>query len=216
MPPSKQNVAPFEPGERVFCFHMEMLYEARVLEVQQGENNEGWQYKIHYKGWKNTWDDWVPQDRVRKFNDENKELANQLREQVKAAQKTAKQPKKGTKPNGSDFSSARGSEERNQGHTAASGRGPRRARDYELEQVSTVRFHGVSPILLIRLRCTFPAVTQSRAVPDGAVSVRRASSTVLALSSLSSLSVSAAGSWALDPGRSVGGYILPFACWRTG
>ncbi len=86
MAPSKQNVAPFAVDERVFCFHMDMLYEARILDVQQGETGEGWQYKIHYKGWKSSWDDWVPQYRGRKFNDENKELAAQLRDQIKALQ----------------------------------------------------------------------------------------------------------------------------------
>jgi len=137
MAPSKQPVAPFAVEEKVFCFHMEMLYEARILGVEQSEDG-GWQYKIHYKGWKNTWDDWVPQDRVRKFNDENKELATQLREQFKAMQqKNTKTVKKATKTNGSDFSSARGSEERTAGQSTASGRGPRRIqRDFDLEHVS--------------------------------------------------------------------------------
>lgn len=136
MAPSKQQGPPFAVDERVFCFHMEMLYEARILDVQKDENGDGWQYKIHYKGWKNTWDDWVPQDRVRKFNDENRELASQLREQIKALQqKSSKQVKKAAKANGSDFSSARGSEERTAGTTTTT-RGPRRARDYELETVS--------------------------------------------------------------------------------
>ncbi|KAL8397324.1 hypothetical protein RB594_004156 [Gaeumannomyces avenae] len=151
MPPVKNTGPPFKEEERVFCFHMDMLYEARILEVQAAEAGEGpaggWQYKIHYKGWKNTWDDWVPQDRVRKFNDENKELASQLREQMKSQQKGskaaasagAKRAARGAAGaaaanGGSDFSSLRGSEERTAAHTTSSGRGPRRARDYDLEQ----------------------------------------------------------------------------------
>ncbi|KAL8282324.1 hypothetical protein RB601_008283 [Gaeumannomyces tritici] len=154
MPPVKNTGPPFKEEERVFCFHMDMLYEARILEVQAAEAGEGpaggWQYKIHYKGWKNTWDDWVPQDRVRKFNDENKELASQLREQMKSQQKGskaaasagAKRAARGATGaaaanGGSDFSSLRGSEERTAAHTTSSGRGPRRARDYDLEQVTT-------------------------------------------------------------------------------
>jgi hypothetical protein len=43
--------------------------------------------------------------------------------------------KRGGRANGSDFSSARGSEERHV--TAQGGRGPRRNRDYDLEPVST-------------------------------------------------------------------------------
>ncbi|KAH6848284.1 MRG-domain-containing protein [Chaetomium sp. MPI-CAGE-AT-0009] len=140
MAPQKQQQPPFQKDERVLCFHMEMLYEAKILDVMAAENGEGWLYKIHYKGWKSSWDDWVPQDRVRKFTDENKDLASQLVAQFKMLQsgKAAKQTtKKGgataRAANGSDMSSARGSEERTAA-TTTSGRGPRRARDYELEQ----------------------------------------------------------------------------------
>jgi hypothetical protein len=91
----------------------------------------------------NRWDDWVPQDRVRKFTDENKELAAQLHNQMKLLQQQ-KAPKSVGKgqgkrgANGSDFgSSARGSEERTGSVAAAPGRGgPRRNRDYDLEHVS--------------------------------------------------------------------------------
>ncbi|CAK7563183.1 MAG: Esa1p-associated factor [Sporothrix epigloea] len=203
MPP-KQATAPYAADERVFCFHLDMLYEARVLDVQQvagvpasSDANQRWRYRIHYKGWKNTWDDWVPADRVRKFNDENRELASHLRDQARALQqqKTAKAKKAalgtpggpggpgsgggssgggrnslaatnagalgggsgggsaggsgaGTATPGerggrdhhhhldrhSELASARGSEERmSTGHSHA--RGPRRQRDYDLEQV---------------------------------------------------------------------------------
>lgn len=226
MAPSKASAAtaPFSKDERVLCFHHEMLYEAKVLDSRPTEDGLSFQYKIHYKGWKNTvsqpcvkslrrlniagpsdqswkgefkslpyeedsdtcrpsivrlgctasrqtpkrfpflcqvfekmasstqlvecvsnhvieqWDDWVPQDRVRKFTEENKELAAQLHNQMKALQK---QPKAGGKKgqggraNGSDFSSARGSEERTASVAAQSGRGgQRRGRDYEIENVS--------------------------------------------------------------------------------
>lgn len=89
------------------------------------------------------WDDWVPQDRVRKFTDENKELAAQLHNQVKALQKQPKSGKKGQggRANGSDFSSARGSEERTASVAAQSGRGgQRRTRDYDVETVSSLYF----------------------------------------------------------------------------
>ena len=90
------------------------------------------------------WDDWVPQDRVRKFTEENKELAAQLHHQLKAIRQPAlgkpgKFGGKGGRANGSDFSSARGSEERHASVAAQSGRGgPRRNRDYDLEQVSSL------------------------------------------------------------------------------
>ena len=89
----------------------------------------------------NSWDDWVPQDRLRKFTDENKELAANLHNQMKELQRETRAPKsglkKGGRANGSDFSSARGSEERHTSMAAQSGRGgPRRNRDYDLEPVS--------------------------------------------------------------------------------
>lgn len=137
MAPPRTAVAPYVKDEKVLCFHHEMLYEAKILEVQQSEDAH-FLYRIHYKGWKNTWDDWVPQDRIRKLNDENRELALQLMQQAKASQqKSSKPAKKAALKNGSDFSSARGSEERTGGGNTMSSRGPRRARDYDLEHVST-------------------------------------------------------------------------------
>lgn len=90
----------------------------------------------------------MPQDRVRKFTDENKELAAQLTEQMRALQRkqtsSAKAAKKGNRVNGSDFGSARGSEERNMS-TAPQGRGPRKNRDYDLENVSAHSFISLVP-----------------------------------------------------------------------
>jgi hypothetical protein len=95
--------------------------------------------------WNNSWDDWVPQDRVRKFTPENKELAAQLHNQMKLLQQKA--PKSvGKGPgkrgqNGSDFSSRNDSEELGGSVAAAPGRGgPRRNRDYDLEHVSNSLF----------------------------------------------------------------------------
>ena len=86
------------------------------------------------------WDDWVPQDRVRKFTDENKELAAQLHNQMKALQSKPRvggKKAQGGRANGSGFSSARASEERT-ASIAAQGRGGgrRNIRDYDIENVS--------------------------------------------------------------------------------
>ncbi len=60
MAPSKAAAAtsPYAKDERVLCFHHEMLYEAKILDVRKTDEKDGdhhsWQYKIHYKGWKNT------------------------------------------------------------------------------------------------------------------------------------------------------------------
>lgn len=141
MAPNKASAPPYSKGEKVLCFHHEMLYDATILEIQQAEDSTT-QYKIHYKGWKKTWDDWVPQDRIRKYNDENRELAMQLVQQARASQQSAKPAKKVALKGGSDLSSARGSEERTGGSAALSGRGglARRARDYDMEHVSPPKF----------------------------------------------------------------------------
>ena len=116
--------------------------------------------------WSTSWDDWVPQDRVRKFTDENKELAAQLHAQMKALQQKSTPAtgkagtKKVTRANGSDFSSARGSEERHISTAAQSGRGPRRNRDYDLENVSTWAFVSLSLDLLCYCFWTMMAVTR--------------------------------------------------------
>ncbi|KAI1056213.1 hypothetical protein LB507_001740 [Fusarium sp. FIESC RH6] len=135
MAPARQQPAPppFSKDEKVLCFHMDMLYEAKIMDVQQGEKpSDGYKYKVHYKGWKNTWDDWVLVDRIRPFDDEHKELAAQLHAQVKHnIQRSTKQPKKGLR---SGAESARVSEERSGSATVQGGRGGRRGKDWELEQ----------------------------------------------------------------------------------
>lgn len=145
---SKSSIMPasFNKDERVLCFHHDILYEAKILDVKPTEDNLSWQYKIHYKGWKKTWDDWVLQDRVRKFTDENKEFAAQLHDQMKVSK--SGQPKMavnkpgkraaGARVAGSDLSSTRGSEERHTSvSTSQNTRGPRRNRDYDLETEET-------------------------------------------------------------------------------
>ncbi|KAF4340007.1 chromatin modification-related eaf3 [Fusarium beomiforme] len=137
MAPARQQPAPppFSKDEKVLCFHMDMLYEAKIMDVQPGEKpSDGYKYKVHYKGWKNTWDDWVLVDRIRPFDDEHKELAAQLHAQLKHnIQRSTKQPKKGLR---SGAESARVSEERSGSATVQGGRGGRRGKDWELEQLA--------------------------------------------------------------------------------
>lgn len=52
------NDAMYKKDERVLCFHMELLYEAKVIDVRRNDPNDksaGYGYKVHYKGWKNTY-----------------------------------------------------------------------------------------------------------------------------------------------------------------
>lgn len=158
-PSSKPAAPPYAKDEKVLCFHHDMLYEAKIIEIDSTEEG-GFRYKIHYKGWKATWDDWVPQDRIRKLNDENRELAAQLNQQARASmQKKSGPAKKAGLKNGSDFSSARGSEERSGAAATMSGRG--RKRDFDLENVSTKSVsYCVPPILLCVPLCLRLGVRQ--------------------------------------------------------
>ena len=84
------------------------------------------------------WDDWVNEARLRKFTDENKELARNLKKDLDmqkrpaAPKPTMTSSKK--KAAGSDLSSTRGSEERHSS-VPAMGRGQKRVRDYEIDKV---------------------------------------------------------------------------------
>ncbi|KAI1822379.1 MRG-domain-containing protein [Xylaria intraflava] len=150
MAPSKLDKAPpYSKDERVLCFHGDLMYEAKIIEVkiEQGKKAEDAQYRIHYKGWKSSWDDWVTHDRIRKYTDDNKQLAAQLQAQARMRAPGAKGGKKGTKPTGSEMSSTRGSEERAAASSSFASRGPRRGRDYELETEEA--FHARPSIKLI-------------------------------------------------------------------
>ncbi|CAO2650920.1 Nn.00g092170.m01.CDS01 [Neocucurbitaria sp. VM-36] len=134
MAPAASSEPSYRKDEKVYCFHHELLYEAKVLEVKAVDSDDkksGFQYRVHYKGWKNTWDDWVPEDRLRKLSPENRELANNLRHEILAAQRAARaQPPPAKKK---AQGSTRGSEER-QTSVSAAPRGQKRMRDNDLEK----------------------------------------------------------------------------------
>ncbi|KAI9753268.1 MAG: hypothetical protein M4579_005241 [Chaenotheca gracillima] len=145
MAPSTQLT--YSKDEKALCFHHELLYEAKVLDSRHTDSSDKrspLQYRVHYKGWKGTWDDWVPADRLRKFTEENKELAMQLKKDMESARSQAAKDAKKTpgsskkRATGSDFGSIRGSEERSSSLAAQGGpRGVKRGRDYELEKMSS-------------------------------------------------------------------------------
>jgi hypothetical protein len=57
MAPAAAPEAAFKKDEKVFCFHHELLYEAKILEARPVEEDKknGFEYRVHYKGWKNTY-----------------------------------------------------------------------------------------------------------------------------------------------------------------
>ena len=90
------------------------------------------------------WDDWVPQDRLRKLTEDNRELAASLRREVMQSEsrqrnsKSTGSSKKG-RTQGSEIGSGRGSEERHSS-VPAGGRGTKRGKDNEIEKVATPDF----------------------------------------------------------------------------
>ncbi|KIJ37575.1 hypothetical protein M422DRAFT_231623 [Sphaerobolus stellatus SS14] len=127
----------FTANERVLCYHGPLIYEAKVLKGENFDENQtktgkrGQHYLVHYKGWKQTWDEWVPPDRVLKFNETNIALQKKL---SLAAQKTAPPaiPSKAPAPKegiSSTASAARGEGTRESGRTRKEGRGHKRGRD---------------------------------------------------------------------------------------
>ncbi|EEH45490.2 uncharacterized protein PADG_01640 [Paracoccidioides brasiliensis Pb18] len=124
----------YHKDEKVFCFHHEILYEAKILEVRltdPEDRRSPHEYRVHYKGWKNTWDDWVLQDRLRKATEENKELAATLRRDVEAALRQRAKQTSAKKRISSDANSNRNSEET---QSSAPARGTKRSRDAEIEK----------------------------------------------------------------------------------
>ncbi|OBZ73170.1 Chromatin modification-related protein EAF3 [Grifola frondosa] len=82
----------FSPNERVLCYHGPLVYEAKVLksEIWDETNTQlgtvGPHYLVHYKGWKQTWDEWVDGSRLLKFNETNIALQKALQSQATQGQ----------------------------------------------------------------------------------------------------------------------------------
>ncbi|KAH9817823.1 MRG-domain-containing protein [Melampsora americana] len=76
----------FAENERVLCYHGPLIYEAKVLKAEDwkadvpSQTKKGVHYWVHYKGWKQSWDEWVPEDRLLKLNEENLRKQKELNE----------------------------------------------------------------------------------------------------------------------------------------
>jgi len=101
-----QGVLTFNEDEKVLCFHGPLIYEAKILkgelwENKQIEKDNGPHYYVHYKGWKQKWDEWVPESRVLKYNDVNLKRQSDLKASVNA-QKNSKYHEKKITDTGTD------------------------------------------------------------------------------------------------------------------
>ncbi|KAI0244260.1 Esa1p-associated factor [Massospora cicadina] len=102
----------FEKDERILCYHGPLLYEAKAEywdankllsskgSLKKPHASKGWgkdfedlpgpRYQIHYKGWKQRWDEWVTSSRILKWTPANLDLQEKLNKKV-AISKTRKQ-----------------------------------------------------------------------------------------------------------------------------
>jgi mortality factor 4-like protein 1 len=80
-----------------------------------------------------SWDDWVPQDRLRKLTDENQELAKNLKKEMDVLRNQNRPAPKSIAGKRRGDGSSRASEERG---LAVSGK--KRGRDFESERVSNM------------------------------------------------------------------------------
>ncbi|KAJ7875771.1 chromo domain-like protein [Mycena olivaceomarginata] len=71
----------FNTGESVLCYTAPIIYAAKILKSATDEHsvNGGVHYFVHYKGWKKTWDEWVPQSRLLKDTEANRARAPRLK-----------------------------------------------------------------------------------------------------------------------------------------
>lgn len=84
----------------------------------------------------------MPQDRLRKLNDENRELAKNLKKEMDSLRQRASTKAIATstkkKAAGSDLSSTRGGSEERNSSVPAAGRGQKRGRDFDFDKVGKV------------------------------------------------------------------------------
>lgn len=81
-------------GEKVLCFHGPIIYEAKALKAQISKDSKQVKYLIHYAGWNKNWDEWVPENRVLKFNEANIGKQKEISKQHSIAAKNKKQANK--------------------------------------------------------------------------------------------------------------------------
>ncbi|RIA99434.1 MRG-domain-containing protein [Glomus cerebriforme] len=88
---SEVNNFLYQDGEKVFCYHGKVIYEAKVVATKYYfEPNRhprtgsiGPHYFVHYSGWKSSWDEWVDEARVLKYNEANLEKHKQMLKSLK-------------------------------------------------------------------------------------------------------------------------------------
>ncbi|KAJ6589103.1 MRG-domain-containing protein [Mycena capillaripes] len=129
----------YSAGENVLCYHGPLVYVAKILKTQAADaeeknpvtGKEGQHYFVHYKGWKTTWDEWVPASRLLKDNEVNRLLQKSLQKDAPATAAAARShPKASTSANKDTASGTSASANTRSGTRKETGtRGTKRGRD---------------------------------------------------------------------------------------
>ncbi|KAJ3874595.1 MRG-domain-containing protein [Lentinula edodes] len=88
---SKSNITK-TINEKCLCYHGPLIYEAKILKIrnftpEDTENGEiGPNFLVHYKGWKQTWDEWVTEQRILKLDEAGIAKQKALSQSALAAQ----------------------------------------------------------------------------------------------------------------------------------
>jgi len=90
----------YHEAERVLCYHGPLIYEAKINKAEnwtdpkKHHGQTGPHFYVHYKGWKQTWDEWVPETRLLKWNEENISRQKQLNEAQRAKDRAEREAMK--------------------------------------------------------------------------------------------------------------------------
>ena len=85
----------FFAGEKVLCYHGQLIYEAKLLKTQLKDRTV--KYYIHYAGWSKNWDEWVGESRVLKYNEANVQLQKDIQKKLENVSSKKKPVKSGAK-----------------------------------------------------------------------------------------------------------------------
>ncbi|KAG1758423.1 MRG-domain-containing protein [Suillus occidentalis] len=155
----------FTVGERILCYHGPLVYEAKILKAETWDETNtklstvGPHFFVHYKGWKQTWDEWVPITRLLKFNDTNVQLQKALMAHASAAASTSGSSSKGKAHGGGmmkDGSSSRGG-----GLGRKDGRGTKRGREEDDSSKKPEMKLNVPEVLKVLLVDDWEAITKN-------------------------------------------------------
>lgn len=152
----------YSVGERVLCYHGPLIYEAKVLKAEVWDESNtktaavGPHFFVHYKGWKQTWDEWVSITRLLKYDETNVALQKALTNQASAAAASSSGASKGKSTSGGTSTTGTGT-----GRARKDGRGTKRGREEDDSHRKPEMKLNVPEALKVQLVDDWEAVTKN-------------------------------------------------------